>query len=139
MVPFWVPIIVQHLLFRVPKKGILILTTPIYIYITDIYIHIFFQLKSKKEHLETLGGKALLKELGDFLLPLAPRLTSCAVLRFSLPGFLDLPAAQSVLKPRSTSSMRIFDTSGSLVSRLSLRCWDLRASLKVTPGPNPRV
>ena len=27
MVPFWVPNIVRHLLFRVPKKGALILTT----------------------------------------------------------------------------------------------------------------
>ena len=26
-VPFWVPIIIGHLLFRVPKKGTLILTT----------------------------------------------------------------------------------------------------------------
>ena len=27
MVPFWVPIIIGHLIFRVPKKGPLILTT----------------------------------------------------------------------------------------------------------------
>ena len=27
MVPFWVPIIIRHLLFRVPKKGTIILTT----------------------------------------------------------------------------------------------------------------
>ena len=27
MVPFWVPIIIRHLLFRVPQKGTLILTT----------------------------------------------------------------------------------------------------------------
>ena len=27
MVPFWVPNIIRHLLFRVPKKGTLILTT----------------------------------------------------------------------------------------------------------------
>ena len=27
MVPFWVPIIVRHLIFRVPKKGTIILTT----------------------------------------------------------------------------------------------------------------
>ena len=26
-VPFWVPIIIRHLLFRVPKKGTIILTT----------------------------------------------------------------------------------------------------------------
>ena len=39
MVPFWVPIIVRHLIFRVPKKGTLILTTThIYIYIC-IYIY----------------------------------------------------------------------------------------------------
>ena len=27
MAPFWVPIIIRHLLFRVPKKGTIILTT----------------------------------------------------------------------------------------------------------------
>ena len=27
MVPFWVPIIIRHLLFRAPEKGTLILTT----------------------------------------------------------------------------------------------------------------
>ena len=27
MVPFWVPIIIRHLIFRVPKKGFIILTT----------------------------------------------------------------------------------------------------------------
>ena len=27
MVPFWFPIIIRHLIFRVPKKGIIILTT----------------------------------------------------------------------------------------------------------------
>ena len=27
MVPFWVPIIIRHLLFRVPKRGTIILTT----------------------------------------------------------------------------------------------------------------
>ena len=27
MVPFWVPSIIRHLLFRVPQKGTLILTT----------------------------------------------------------------------------------------------------------------
>ena len=27
MVPFWVPIIIRHLIFRVPKKGTIIFTT----------------------------------------------------------------------------------------------------------------
>ena len=27
MVPFWIPIIIRHLIFRVPKKGTIILTT----------------------------------------------------------------------------------------------------------------
>ena len=27
MAPFWVPIIIRHLLFRVPQKGTLVLTT----------------------------------------------------------------------------------------------------------------
>ena len=27
MVPFWVPIIIRHLILRVPQKGIIILTT----------------------------------------------------------------------------------------------------------------
>ena len=34
MAPFWVPIIIRHLIFRVPQKGIIILTT------THIYIYI---------------------------------------------------------------------------------------------------
>ena len=27
MVPFWIPIIIRHLIFRLPKKGTIILTT----------------------------------------------------------------------------------------------------------------
>ena len=27
MVPFWVPMIIRHLIFRVPRKGTIILTT----------------------------------------------------------------------------------------------------------------
>ena len=34
MVPFWIPIIIRHLIFRVPKKGAIVLTT------THIYIYI---------------------------------------------------------------------------------------------------
>ena len=38
MVSFWVPILIRHLIFRVPKKVTIILTsTQIYIYILRLY------------------------------------------------------------------------------------------------------
>ena len=49
MVPFWVPIILRHLLFRVPKKGTIILTT------THIYIYIYIH-----THIHFVYGKAFI-------------------------------------------------------------------------------
>ena len=36
MVPFWVPIIIRHLLFRVPKKGLILTTTQLNEYMRPI-------------------------------------------------------------------------------------------------------
>ena len=53
MGPFWVPIIVRHLIFRVPKKGTMILTTHPY-----IHTHVDHALIAK-----TPGGRGGLKLL----------------------------------------------------------------------------